>query len=230
MCAANLGYANQVHLDPLRILDYGGGNGELSRQLLKFIATDTNREASATVVDLFPHKSEKNIHFETVDNFFGREEKYDIVIASAVLEHLKDARKVLKKILESLTPHGLFYARTPYEKPLATMFPSYNIKWPRHIHDMGPKFWNGIMGKLDIHGELISSRTSLVESSYKMNFMRTLCAQILKSPSILETKFIGTTAEKDPLWPWVGGWEIAFCSADATIKQQDDPQVREGCS
>ena len=196
------------------ILDFGGGNGVLCDEVRKLLmCTYPNITIEkAVVVDVFDSVSFDDIAFQSLTEFESNASKsYDIVIASAVLEHLTDAQPKLTKLLDIIKPAGVFYARTPYELPLAKLPLKYKTSWPVHLHDMGASFWEYIA---DIHSQeftVIKSNTSTLETSFKTKPLYSLVALLLKLPSYLETSTIKKAFKySGVLWPYIGGWEVIF--------------------
>ena len=135
------------------------------------------------------------------------DDKYDIVIASAVLEHIPYLNPVISKLLISGKPGALFYSRTPYDVPLAKYAPLYVVKWPRHVHDLGPRFWQQLAETHSL--EVLHSRTSIVESSFSNKPVTTILSHLLKIPSRIETElFRKINHSNSLLWHFVGGWEV----------------------
>ena len=104
----------------LRILDFGGGDGAIAsafaKQLLLLKAPDVS-QVDITVVDpseAVPQPSQDAISMQkcrTIDEVSGR---FQLVIASASLEHIQRPVNELRKLTALLDPGGIFYARTPY--------------------------------------------------------------------------------------------------------------------
>lgn len=192
----------------LRILDYGGGNGNLSKTLMAVLSREyPELDIHADVVDIYPREACGNLRFLSVEEFEQNAAVYDVLLASAILEHLTDVKPVLDKLLSSGVPGAVFYARTPYEVPLCKLLRTSMIRWPRHIHDIGPDYWDWCSKSPDVNVKIVESRTSLVETSFGSNFLRTMAAYALKMPSRLERTFVGKPLSA-PFWKWVGGWEV----------------------
>jgi 2-polyprenyl-3-methyl-5-hydroxy-6-metoxy-1,4-benzoquinol methylase len=203
------------HFGPLQekstrsILDFGGGDGSASEviaaRLLKLkiaskvnlCVVDYNAEAKVLSTPV------QRTSYQTLESI-PRTDKYDMVIASAILEHVKDPGTVITGLLMKLEPGGVFYARTPYMYPIYSGLKKVGIKmdlpYPAHLFDMGSRFWNSLLKTLDLTAdfELIRSRTSLVESSLRRNPLRTAIAFIMKIPSYILPHS----------YPFVGGWEV----------------------
>lgn len=199
---------------PLRVLDYGGGDGSLSRAVRDGLRRRGHRGLiELTVVDYFvDERAQDDIRFLDVSEFSQLTETFDVVLASAVLEHLVDLSYTARKLLSLCTPRGFFYARTPYEMPLAQLVPGYSIRWPRHLHDLGPAFWARFLETMGFEGEMLRSAPSVVESDFRTRPLRTLIARALKAPAHLEALWRKERVEQQGklAWRWVGGWEVAM--------------------
>ncbi len=189
------------------ILDFGGGNGSISYALAKDYLLKTCKNISISVVDYsetmrseVPEISLK--HYSSLSQIDV--EKFDLVLASAIIEHFPYPEEELTKLFSLLKENGLFYARTPYVLPLLRLLKRFGIEmdftYPGHLHDLGQEFWNNITNKLypDENLKIIRSRPSIVETSFNQDFIKTLLAYIFKFPWYLFRRFYG----------YVGGWEI----------------------
>ncbi len=192
------------------IVDYGGGNGELARAVATLIRQkNTAATTQTTVVDVFDQVTEGGQSaFCSADDFLkGQLAGYDVMIASAVLEHIPNLQPILAQMMTSASPNAYLYGRTPYEAPLAKVLPGYSIRWPRHIHDLGPEFWEGLTTQFANQCQLLKSQPSLVETSLAQQPLRTLAAYVLKFPAVIEAKIRQTLKIPTCMWRWVGGWE-----------------------
>lgn len=214
-CGAHI--AARIPADPnqhLRVLDYGGGDGALSRAFKVALRARGHRgRIECTVVDYFvDQRSDPEIRFKDVAELAGMTERFDIVLASAVLEHLTDLPTTARKLLSLCETGGFFYARTPHEAPLAAVVPGYPIRWPRHVHDLGPRFWAGFLPQMGYHGAVLHSAPSVVETDFASRPLRTFLAHLLKAPGRLEAFLLRDRVahEGKVLWPFVGGWEVVL--------------------
>jgi SAM-dependent methyltransferase len=188
----------------VKILDYGGGNGELSKQIIELL-NKNNINAESLVVDIHNSTNGEKIYFKSVENFKDDQNAYDLILASAVLEHLPNFRDVLENLLSKLENDGYFYCRTPWEFELSKLMKFYKIKWPRHLYDIGGDFWiNFFRNKKDFN--IVMSETSVTEIS-KKNIFKYLIAQFLKNISKFEF-YIKKNKISLPRWPFVGGWDL----------------------
>ena len=194
------------------ILDFGGGDGSIGYGIaVKILQIYKNTKVNFYVVDPNSgglNNTEKSINVHNYSNLESLDlvEKMDIVIASASLEHVKDPRKVLTRLLHQMKPNGKFYARTPYIFPFKYLIDKIgkrlDIGYPGHLFDMGNSFWNRVLETVEENNnyETLISKTSLVETTFKEWFSRTLIAYIFKFPSRFFKKH----------YHFVGGWEIVI--------------------
>lgn len=190
----------------VKLLDYGGGDGSILLSLAeKFFSQNSNLTVIADVVDFestLVESSNTSIIVRKIDEADIIDNTYDFVIASAVFEHLVDPITVSEKLISSIKHGGGIYIRTPYMLPIIKLFRCIGIEvdftFPAHLYDMGEDFWNWFSKRSGL--EVVTSKPSKIETSFKKNFLRTLVAFILKSPwYILKNKY-----------SFVGGWEIVY--------------------
>lgn len=194
----------------LRILDFGGGDGTLAAALAaRLLASSSRGRAEITVVDqeepVLP--SDARVQVARTSRLEEAGERYDLVLASAVLEHIPDLRPILSGLLDRLDEGGLFYARTPYAVPFARLLPHLDLTYPAHVHDLGSDFWNGVLDLFPVRARYVVSRPSLVASSWKEEPLRALAAHALKLPARIEA-VLSPPSRKRRLWHLVGGWEV----------------------
>jgi len=193
----------------ISILDYGGGSGAIASELSELLLRSYASATYVTVIDFHrePAGSRRDTvpieWHETLAGVRGRQ--FDLVMASAILEHLPHPQGDLERLLYALRPGGVFYARTPSVaallRILAKLGLRYDFTYPAHLHDLGQAFWERALDRIPAPGgtfRLCRSRPSLVETGFRDNLGRTLAAHALKSM----WRFAGH------LWPFVGGWEV----------------------
>ena len=194
------------------ILDFGGGDGSVSQLLANYLLT-SNLAQQVNIINVDYNAgdgegghSSYNIVKNNLPSFesIPPGKKFDLVIASAILEHVKNPRETLSVLLNYLEENGVFYARTPWVYPILNALTKVGIyidlPYPAHLFDMGNAFWNSILKTLNLSSDfsLEKSCTSLVQSSFREHPLRTLIAHLLKIPSYIFKNH----------YHFVGGWEV----------------------
>jgi 2-polyprenyl-3-methyl-5-hydroxy-6-metoxy-1,4-benzoquinol methylase len=198
--------------NPIRILDYGGGDGSLSYAIAsELVDKSSSRHVQIDLVDYEAPRVFGNdpISVRGYSNLGDVEGDYDLVLASAVLEHVPRVNGVIRKLVASTRPGAYFYARTPFMIPLARLIGKFDLTYPGHVHDMGSSFWNRFIQTFDLKAELVVSRPSLIETTFSEAPARTIAAFMMKLPSHLELA-MRRSRPKDPVWTLVGGWEVVL--------------------
>lgn len=200
--------ANYANASSMKILDFGGGDGSIALRTAQQLLRRGCASAHITVVDYnnaLAETDDARIALVRQDILEGLSPQgFDLVIASAVIEHVPEPLAVLLALLNLLGRGGIFYARTPYVVPLIRLFKLLGMEWhftfPAHIHDLGRDFWEAFFGKVisSDHFSLLESRPAIVETSFKDHFLRTLVAYTFKAPWYLLRKH----------YTLVGGWEV----------------------
>jgi SAM-dependent methyltransferase len=190
---------------PRAVLDFGGGDGSIGIALADRLGRSHPVE-EVVVVDLSdepltrgrtPARRQPGLDDLAPGTF-------DVVLASAILEHLPAPREVLGRLLELAAPGGVFYARTPFVAPLLRVTRRLGLEvefcFPGHLHDLGPRFWNQVIEVIGPVGRwrVLVSRPSPVETSLRVSPLRTIAAHVAKAP----WRLLGNR------YPFVGGWEI----------------------
>ena len=194
----------------IKILDFGGGNGRLCDEIRKKLKSiNSQLSIECTVVDIFNSVDFEDMEFVDAVNFQSIKGKYDIVLASAILEHLPEPGDDLSLLLKMVDKNGIFYARTPFEEKMVTLGIGYKTSWPIHLHDLGPKFWDFVITSNAEDFDVLASTTSINETSPNVNLSKNLIVHILKSISHLECmtikKWLGYSGV---VWPYIGGWQV----------------------
>lgn len=199
------------------ILDYGGGDGSLARAIAeRLIALRRIESADIRVIDFMRHEYAGHdritmSHGSPSEPVAGR---YDLVLASAILEHVPDLQPLLKTLYASLAQDGFFYARTPYVIPLTRLFPRLDLTYPAHVHDLGSDFWNRFRDTFEWCTRVVASRPSVVAGNLLSDPLRTLAAAVLKVPAHVEN-WLSPSSRAGRLWHLVGGWEVLLQKKEA---------------
>lgn len=190
--------------EALDVLDFGGGDGSVGHDVVVRVA----ESGSVLVVDygnsvLKESDSVAVNKVATLDEVGDREGAFDLVIASAVLEHLQNPMPVLDRLIALLKPGGTLYVRTPDAAPVIVLAQKLRLSlefgFPAHLFDLGQPFWSRIQ-RWSVPAarlEVVASRPSPVETTLRQHPLRSLIATALKWP----WSVFGSS------WRLVGGWE-----------------------
>jgi predicted TPR repeat methyltransferase len=89
-------YVDTANKKEIKILDYGGYDGRLSLALRDvLLEKGFTGNIQCYVVELYEHAPIEHLTFVHATDFINSKERYDIVLASAVVEHLKNIREVM---------------------------------------------------------------------------------------------------------------------------------------
>jgi SAM-dependent methyltransferase len=195
----------------LHILDFGSGDGALGLALGARWAEQHQRLTQVTLVDHHPHAafSHPQVRLHTRTELDGTIPPADLVLASAILEHVHAPEQVLGALVDRLAPGGLLYARTPWMLPIARLLSKVDFGYPAHLHDLGPAWWNGVARRHGWPVRALASRPSIVETTLRTHPVRALAAHVLKVPGHLESWLRGPESTGHR-WGWVGGWEVVW--------------------
>ena len=194
--------------ETLTILDYGGGIGTISIELAKRYLDSHVRMVKVVIVDYEQTAITSDSPNLAINRYFTlsevKDQKFDVIIASAIVEHLPTPRTEITCLFDLLNEHGLIYFRTPYVMPILVVLNKlrvdFDFPYPGHIHDLGQMFWDNILETLDLKNRfrILYSRPSIVETTFSKHFGRTCIAHLCKAPWYI----LGNR------WRFVGGWEI----------------------
>jgi 2-polyprenyl-6-hydroxyphenyl methylase/3-demethylubiquinone-9 3-methyltransferase len=131
-------------LSGLRILDVGCGAGILSEPLTRMGATVVGIDPSAEIIAAARHHAAQSgltIDFRatTAENLAAAGERFDVVMALEVVEHVTDVNRFVATCAEMVKPGGLMIAstinRTMKAFLLAIVGAEYVLRWlPRGTH------------------------------------------------------------------------------------------------
>lgn len=203
-----------------RILDFGGGDGAVALATGKVLLLNGISAIHITVVDYNDTVVSSGDPAVTIQRVSAldqlNDDQFNLVIASAVIEHIPNASRTINSLLEKLCAGGTLYARTPHSLPFVKLAQrlggKYDFTFPAHVHDMGQDFWESYATKQ--LGEIVTllvSKPSIVQTTFRLHFLRTLVATCLKS-----------------LWyifghrhTFVGGWEVFLQKRDTSYSNPD---------
>jgi SAM-dependent methyltransferase len=192
-----------------RILDFGGGDGNLSISIARYWLDCGASTVHLVLVDYnaaLARSDSQHIELECYENLASaKPSDCDLVVASGILEHIPYPRQDFMRLLSSLRPGGLFYARTPAVASMFRVLQRAGLRpdftYPAHVHDMGEAYWSSILRHLPSeyrNYSVIWSRPSIVETTLRKNAFRTVAAYIAKAPwYVFRSRY-----------QFVGGWEV----------------------
>ena len=192
----------------LEIADFGGGDGTVALMIAEKLLALGARSVRVTVIDYGSElikTTDSRIRATRTDSI-EENGNYDLIIASASIAHLPTPRTVLPILFKALQTNGVLYVRTPHLIPIFKFLRCFGIRldlaFPGQIPDMGPKFWKTIVQLVapEVQCKLVVAQPSLVETSFRDHFLRTLIAVLMKAP----WRLFGER------YTFVGGWEVFF--------------------
>lgn len=90
------------------VIDLGCGNGDFLNYLRK-----SNPQLSLTGIDLIANKEAEEIHFISGNILTAKlEQRYDVIVCLAVIEHVTGLRLFMQKVLDMCRPGGLIIIMT----------------------------------------------------------------------------------------------------------------------
>jgi 2-polyprenyl-6-hydroxyphenyl methylase / 3-demethylubiquinone-9 3-methyltransferase len=132
-------------LEGLTLVDIGCGGGVLSEPLARLGATVTGLDPAPTniaVATLHAQKGNVPVSYRnsTIEEAVANGERFDIVLAMEVVEHVTDAAAFTASVCAALKPGGLLVMatlnRTLKSWALAIVGAEYVLRWlPRGTHD-----------------------------------------------------------------------------------------------
>jgi len=102
-----------------KILNLGLGNGKTSKILDEFVKAQTVVEGSRKIIDLFSFKSQKTIFVESYFENYSTDDKFEVILANHVLEHVDDPVELMKKKFATwIMNNGIIFITVPNAKSL----------------------------------------------------------------------------------------------------------------
>lgn len=192
----------------INLLDFGGGDGSLGIAVKNALALFGVNVDNIYLVDISNVASMSGCtKFTNLESCGSMH--FDLILVSAVLEHLTSPSKYLRQLASK---GSYIYLRTPFITPLIRLASKLLIRidftYPGHVSDLGPEFYCNLGRCLpEFELELVYSGISPVETTFKQDFLRTFAAYLFKLP-YYALRYLGVNANfAVKIWPYVGGWE-----------------------
>jgi SAM-dependent methyltransferase len=194
-----------------RVLDFGGGDGSIGLAVAERLLAAGAAGAEVVVVDYEEPAAPAAPQIRAVGrrDLEGVDGPFDVVLASAVLEHVPGFHALFTRLAGLVGPGGSLYVRTPWLAPFRRAPGGLDLTYPAHVHDLGGGFWNRVVETFGLDAQLVRSGPSPVEADARSHPVRAGVAALLKVPARAEAA-ARRPAPRDPWWPWVGGWEAVL--------------------
>ncbi len=192
----------------INLLDFGGGDGSLGVKVKNALSRFGVKVENVYLIDISNVVPVQGcIKLSGLDSRVVQH--FDLVLASAVIEHLNEPLKYLRELMAK---SSYIYFRTPFVAPLIRLASKLSIPldfiYPMHVSDLGAKFYSNLNKCWpEIKIITVYSDVSSVQTTFTQNFFMTAAAHLFKFP-YKTLRLLGL----DPnlaakIWPYVGGWE-----------------------
>jgi 2-polyprenyl-6-hydroxyphenyl methylase/3-demethylubiquinone-9 3-methyltransferase len=152
-------------LKGLKILDVGCGGGLVSLPLARLGGEVTAIDASAENIKAARVHAQAEgikVNYQNIaaEDLADKNNKFDVVIALEIIEHVADVELFIQSLTKLLKPHGLLFIstinRTMKAKLLAKIMAEYVLRWvPVGTHDFAkfitPAELTKLAGKYQLH-------------------------------------------------------------------------------
>ena len=163
-------------------LDYGCGNGGLVRYLKQ---NGVDRCVGFDEGKIVPISKEKGIPIISREVLHKEENKYNVITAIEVFEHIENPVDTLKQIKKLLKPGGLLFYTTGNSKPYRNKLDKWSYIIPEiHISMFEPSTLEMAINKAGLTAENPSLDTNLWEPIIKYKVLKNLG---FKSRSLMES-------------------------------------------
>jgi len=195
----------------INILDFGGGDGSLAYAFATRIALSRNTIISITCCDYVSKLVQSNnpnielVHIRELDEV---NTTFDVIIASASLEHTPNPGEIMRKFGSILAPAGLIYVRTNFISPFIRVSKRIDFSFPAHLEELNPSSLNYLFENCVPGLKILEIRPAIVELSFMSHPVFHLISRVFKFPGVLENIIFGKVSKLR--WPFVGAFEAVI--------------------
>jgi 2-polyprenyl-6-hydroxyphenyl methylase/3-demethylubiquinone-9 3-methyltransferase len=193
----NLEKTSITPFENLKILDVGCGGGLISEPFAKMKAEVTGIDASEKniqVAKIHAEKSNLKINYQAIssEELAQKNEKYDVVLALEIIEHVADVEEFVKNCAELVKPNGLLFIatlnRTAKSLLLAKFAAEYVLKWlPAGTHN-----WKKFLKPSEINSYAGIYNLDLLETSgFSYNLLKDEWKRDIKDLDVNYTMIFG---------------------------------------
>lgn len=192
----------------LKVMDFGGGSGRLGLAIKRCLGLP---DTHVTLVDLYKPSGDCGINFLTPRELRNsRDASFDLIVLSAVIEHLTDPGTVIADLYKRIRSGGFLYFRARSLFPLGRVRPNL-LRWPEHLSDLPPRFWHELPQLLGWKVEIVKSRPSQTSDRFQDNFLAAFLANFMKLPGRFESSISSLTHWRyRPKYQCAGGWDVVY--------------------
>lgn len=152
----------------LRLLDIGCGGGLLSEPMARLGATVIGADAAERNIPVARiHAMEQGLEIDyrhsTVEAIAAAGERFDIVLAMEIVEHVADPQAFLTTCRAVLNPGGLFIASTINRNPKSFMMAIVGAEWVMRWLPKGTHDWSRFITPDELSGQMADAGLAPVD-------------------------------------------------------------------
>jgi len=192
-----------------RILDFGGGDGSLAYAFADNLVLNSTTVVSITCCDYVSdlvQSNNPNIALVHIHDLKQVDTRFDLIIASASLEHTPNPGEIIESFDSILAPGGFIYIRTNYISPFIGISKKIDFSFPAHLEEFNPESLHFFLESNAPGLKIVEIRPAIVELSFISHPIFHLISRLFKFPGVLENIIFGKVSKLR--WPLVGAFEV----------------------
>lgn len=196
--------ASRMPFKGLKLLDVGCGGGLMAEPLARLGADVTGLDASAATIAIAKAHAASvgvDVTYQTgsVEDLANKPNRYDVITALEIVEHVADVDLFLKALTKLLKPDGLLIMstlnRTPQSFLLGIVAAEYVLQWvPRGTHN-----WRQFLRPSELVAGL--ERQGLQAQNLMGLVFNPLTGQFLLNPQDLSVNYLITARTANTIQP-----------------------------